>query len=133
HGDGIVENTLAAARAAVAANYAIEVDLILTADGEAVVFHDDTLDRLTKAGGPLAQRSLAELKQVSFRAMDERIPTLQELLDAVAGRTPLVLELKSNWDGDDRLTARTAEILKGYAGLAAAMSFDPAVLMQLQR
>lgn len=133
HGDGIVENTLAAARAAVAANYAIEVDLILTADGEAVVFHDDTLDRLTKAGGPLARRSLAELKQVSFRATDERIPTLQELLDTVAGRTPLVLELKSNWNGDDRLTARTAEILKGYPGPVAAMSFDPTVLMQLQR
>ncbi len=133
HGGGVVENTLGAARAAVAAGYAIEVDLMLTADGEVVVFHDDTLDRLTDAQGPLAERTLSELKRVGFRGTDERIPTLQELLDTVAGRSPLVLELKSSWDGDERLAARTAEVLAGYAGPVAGMSFDPAVLLQLQQ
>src|SRR5690606_14129568 len=60
-------------------------------------------------------------------------PTLQELLDTVAGRTPLVIELKSNWDGSDRLAARTAEILRGYKGPAAVMSFDPQVVMALRK
>ena len=133
HGHGLIENTLAAAQAAVEANYAIEVDLQLTADSEVVVFHDDTLDRLTTAAGPLAARTLAELKQVSFRGTDERIPALEELLDLVAGRTPLVLELKSDWNGDAKLSARVAEILAGYAGPVAGMSFDPEILMALQR
>jgi glycerophosphoryl diester phosphodiesterase len=133
HGNGVIENTLGAARAAVEANYAIEVDLQLTADNEVVVFHDDTLDRLTSATGPLAARSLAELKRVSFRGTDDRIPTLQELLDLVAGRTPLVLELKSEWDGDERLAARVAELLSGYAGPVACMSFDPQIVMALQK
>jgi glycerophosphoryl diester phosphodiesterase len=125
HGAGIVENTLGAARAAIEANYAIEVDLQLTADGEVVVFHDSTLDRLTQASGPLATRTLAELKAIRLRDGGERIPALQELLDAVAGRTPLVLELKSEWNGDERLVKRTAEVLMSYSGPVAAMSFDP--------
>lgn len=133
HGNGLIENTLGACRAAMEAGYANEVDIQLTADNEVVVFHDDTLDRLTDATGPLAARTLAELKQVAIRGSNERIPTLQELLDTVAGRTPLVIELKSNWDGSDRLAARTAETLRGYKGPAAVMSFDPQVVMALRK
>jgi glycerophosphoryl diester phosphodiesterase len=132
HGALIVENTLGAARAAVGANYAIEVDLQLTADGEVVVFHDSTLERLTQASGLLAARTLTELKGIRLRECDERIPTLQELLDAVADRTPLVLELKSEWDGDDQLVKRVAEILVSYSGPVAAMSFDPAQVAALR-
>ena len=130
-GEGLIENTLDAAAAAVAGNYGIEVDLQLAADGEVVVFHDDTLERLTNGSGPLATRTLAELKALSFRASPERIPTLQELLARVAGRTPLVLELKSEWNGDDRLAARLAAVLMSYAGPVAAMSFDPDLVAAL--
>ncbi len=133
HGNGLIENTLGACRAATEAGYANEVDIQLTADNEVVVFHDDTLGRLTDAAGPLAARTLAELKQIAIHGSNERIPTLQELLDTVAGRTPLVIELKSNWDGSDRLAARTAEILRGYEGPAAVMSFDPQVVMALRK
>jgi glycerophosphoryl diester phosphodiesterase len=133
HGNGLIENTLGAARAATEAGYAIEIDVQLTADNEVVVFHDDTLDRLTEATGPLKARTLAELKQLTIRGSNERIPTLQELLDTVHGRTPLVIELKSEWDGSDRLAARTAEILKGYEGPVAGMSFDPRILIDLQK
>lgn len=133
HGNGLIENTLGAARAATEAGYAIEVDIQSTVDNEVVVFHDDTLDRLTDATGPLAARTLAELKQIAIRNSNERIPTLQELLDTVGGRTPLVVELKSSWDGDDRLAARTAEILRNYNGPVAGMSFDPSVVMALRR
>lgn len=133
HGNGAIENTLGAARAAADAHYAIEVDLQLTADNEVVVFHDDTLDRLTTATGPLAGRTLAELKQIPIRGSDERIPTLQELLDLVAGQTPLVIELKSDWTGDEKLPACVAKILAGYAGPVAGMSFDPEMLMSLKK
>jgi glycerophosphoryl diester phosphodiesterase len=133
HGSGLVENTLGAAAAAAAANYGIEVDLQLSSDGEVMVFHDTTLDRVTKSSGPLAAKSSAELKEVEFRDCAERIPTLQELLDTVAGRTPLVLELKSESDGDTRLPARVAEILAGYAGPVAAMSFDPQMVIAIRK
>jgi len=133
HGGGVIENTLAAAKAAVDAGYAIEVDLQLTSDNEIVVFHDDTLDRLTDAKGPLAERTLAELKGFAIGGTREHIPALQELLDLVAGRTPLVLELKSDWNGDERLARRTAEVLVGYSGPVAVMSFDPRILVTLQK
>jgi glycerophosphoryl diester phosphodiesterase len=109
------------------------VDLQLTADGEVVVFHDDTLDRLPDATGPVSTRTLDELKQISIRDSDNRIPTLQELLNLVAGRTPLILELKSDWNGDERLPARVAEVLTGYHGPVAGMSFDPDILLALRK
>ncbi|MGE3990945.1 glycerophosphodiester phosphodiesterase family protein [Pseudorhodoplanes sp.] len=129
---GIVENTAAAFSAAITAQYAIECDLQIAADGEAMVFHDDTLDRLTERHGPLASLSASELKKVALKASTDRIMTLGELCDLVAGRVTLVLEMKSRFDGDSRLAARVAEVVMGYAGPIAAMSFDPTVVGALQ-
>src|SRR5689334_25440586 len=100
---GIVENTASAFAGAIKRGYAIECDLQLTADGEAVVFHDDSLDRLTLATGPVRTRPLAELQSLHLRDTADRIPTLRELLGEVADRTPLLVELKSDWTGDRRL------------------------------
>jgi glycerophosphoryl diester phosphodiesterase len=133
HGGALLENTLGAAAAAAAANYAIEVDLQLSADGEIVVFHDDTLDRLAEATGPVATRSLAELKQIRLKGTEERIPTLSELLALVAGRVPLLLELKSNRHVDERLVTRVAAELANYSGPVAVMSFDPRLLVAVRR
>jgi len=130
---GIVENTLSAATAAIAKNFAIECDLQLTADGEAVVFHDDSLDRLTLASGPVRARSFAELKAIPLRDTSDRIPTFGELLAAVAGRTPLLIELKSDWTGDRRLETEAARVLSAYQGRAAVMSFDPASMLAMRR
>jgi glycerophosphoryl diester phosphodiesterase len=132
HGNGLIENTLGAAAAAVEANYGIEVDLQLSADGEVVVFHDTTLERLTNGTGPVAALPSAELRKLSFPGSAERIPTLQELLDTVGGRTPLVLELKSGWNGDLTLAERVSTKLLGYGGPVAAMSFDPDLVAALQ-
>ena len=132
HGGAIVENTLAAADAAAAANYGIECDIQLTADDEPVVFHDDTLDRLTVAAGPLAARTLAELKDISFRDGGGRIPTLAEFLAGIAGRTPILIELKSRWDGNTRIAERAAAVLADYRGPFALMSFDPWLVRTLR-
>ena len=132
HGGAIVENTLAAADAAAAANYGIECDIQLTADDEPVVFHDDTLDRLTVAAGPLAARTLAELKGISFRDGGGRIPTLAEFLAGIAGRTPILIELKSRWDGNTRIAERAAAVLVDYRGPFALMSFDPWLVRTLR-
>lgn len=135
-GAGRVENTLSAVRAAVDRGFAIEVDVQATADGEAVVFHDFTLDRLTTGTGRVDARSVAELKAVAFKAApDERIPTLGELLGTVAGRVPLVVEIKSEFERPKSLTLteRTAALLSAYHGPVAAMSFDPEIVAALRR
>ena len=82
---GRVENTLTAVRAAVARDFSIEVDVQLTGDGEAVVFHDFTLDRLTTGQGRLDRKTLAEIQGAPFRVSDDRVPTLAELLEEQDG------------------------------------------------
>jgi glycerophosphoryl diester phosphodiesterase len=129
---GIVENTPSAFSAAVAGQYAIECDLQLSADGEAMVFHDDTLGRLTERPDALASLTTAELKAVAFKATADHMLTLGELCDLVSGRVTLVLELKSHFKGDARLADRVAAVIKGYAGPVAAMSFDPEIVGSLQ-
>ena len=130
--NGVVENTPSAFAAAISCNYAIESDLQLSADGEAMVFHDETLDRLTVAQGPLSARNSDELKAIAFKNTDDRMITLSGLCELVAGRVTLVIEIKSHYDGDTRLAARTVEVLQGYAGPVAAMSFDPLLVSALR-
>src|ERR1700757_169776 len=114
-----------AARAAIAGNFAIECDIQLTLDGEAMVHHDDELGRLTEGSGALLTKTAAELQAVRFKGTDERMMMLADLCDLVAGRVPLVIEVKSHFDGDRRLVKRMAEVLSSYSGPAAGMSFDP--------
>lgn len=129
---GIIENMPGAFAAAIAGNFAIETDLQLSADGEAMVHHDDALGRLTEGFGPLLGKTSAELKAVKFKDASERMMSLGDLCALVAGRVPLVIEVKSHFDGDRRLVARMAEVLAGYTGPAAAMSFDPDQVLALR-
>src|SRR5215468_4625663 len=126
--NGVIENTGAAFSAAIAAGYGIEADLQISADGEAMVHHDDVLGRLTDASGRLAEMSAAQIKAVHFKAGSGRVLTLAELCDLVAGRSTLLLELKSHFDGDTRLVERAIEVLANYRGPVALMSFDPALI-----
>ena len=129
---GIIENTPTAFAAAIASNYGIETDLQVSADGEAMVHHDDVLGRLTEGTGALAEMTAAQLKAVPFRSTADRMITLGELCDLVAGRVTLLLELKSQREAhtrsDHRLASRIAAVLQGYRGPVAAMSFDPALM-----
>ena len=129
---GIIENMPAAAAAAVEANFAIECDIQLTADGEAMVHHDDELGRITEGSGPLLGKTSAELKQVAFKDTPEKMMSLADLCALVAGRVPLVIEVKSHFDGDRRLVTRMAEVLASYNGPAVGMSFDPDQLIALR-
>ena len=127
-----VENTLAAAQAALAHGFAVECDVRLTRDGEAVVFHDRDLDRLTTATGPLALRTAAELAGLVFRRGTRGVPPLSTLLATIAGRVPLIVEIKSGFDGDGRLAARVADVIAGYGGPLALKSFDVDMLAALR-
>jgi len=129
---GVIENTASAFTAAIAGYYGIECDVQVSADGEAMVHHDDALGRLTEGSASLASQNAAALKAVIFRATADRMLTLGELCDLVGGRVPLLIEIKSRFDGDPRLTRRVADVLAGYRGPVAAMSFDPAPVTALR-
>jgi glycerophosphoryl diester phosphodiesterase len=129
---GIIENMPAAAQAAAAGMFAIECDVQLSADGEVMVHHDGVLGRLTEGSGKLRDKTAAELKSVPFKATSERMMTLADLCDLVAGRVPLVIEVKSTFDGDRKLVKRMAEVLSSYKGPAVGMSFDPDQVMALR-
>jgi glycerophosphoryl diester phosphodiesterase len=130
---GIVENTAGAVQAALAARYGIEVDLQISADGDAMVHHDAVLGRLTEGDGRLDQLTSAELKRVKFRGSQERMLSLGDLCDLIDGRVALLPELKSRFDGDRRLAERVAALLAGYKGPVAPMSFDPLQLQVLRQ
>ena len=115
-----------------AGNFGIETDIQLTADGEAMVHHDDELGRLTEGSGALLTKTAAELKRVVFKGTPEKMMSLAELCALVAGRVPLVIEVKSHFNGDRRLVRRMAEVLSSYDGLVAAMSFDPDQVLALR-
>ena len=126
---GIVENSRAAAEAAIAAGYGIELDIQRAADGEAMVFHDDCLPRLTGAPGRVSERDAAALARLPLIGSGETIPRLADFLALVAGRAPLLIEIKDQ-DGMlgpavGPLERRVAELLGFYAGPVALMSFNP--------
>ena len=129
---GVIENMPGAVQAAVAGNFSIEVDIQLTADGEAMVHHDDALGRLTEGSGALLGESAAELRAVKFKNTTERMMSLDDLLTLVAGRAPLVIEVKSHFDGDRKLVKRMADVLASYSGPVVGMSFDPDQVLALR-
>ncbi|MGL6209469.1 MAG: glycerophosphodiester phosphodiesterase family protein [Paracoccaceae bacterium] len=126
---GIVENSASAIAAAVTAGYGIEIDLQLSSDGQAMVFHDETLDRLTAETGPLNAHSAAALAKIPLKGTTDTIPTLSQILNLIQGRVPLLIEVKDQTNAmaptDGRLEAATAAALKDYQGPVALMSFNP--------
>jgi glycerophosphoryl diester phosphodiesterase len=132
---GRIENSAAAVKAAVAAGYGIEIDLQLSKDGVAMVFHDDDLDRLTDETGPVNARTAAELGRIRLKDTTDTIPTLAEALALIDGRVPLLIEIKDQslvmGPTDGRLEAATAQALDGYRGDVALMSFNPAAVAHM--
>lgn len=126
---GRPENSRASIRAAIAAGYGIEIDVQLSADNAAMVFHDYALERLTVATGAVRLRKAAELAQTRLKGGDEGIPPLNKVLDLVAGQVPLLMELKDQDGGMGTdigaLEAAVAAVLASYSGPVALMSFNP--------
>ncbi len=135
--DGRPENSREAAEAAIGHGYGIELDVQLSADGRAMVFHDYDLDRLTGDTGPVRERSAAELSGIPLTGGSTGMPDLGEFLSIVSGRVPLLLEIKDQ-DGAlgsniGALEASVAEALETYAGDVAVMSFNPHSVAEMKR
>lgn len=126
--DGSVpENSLAAFKAAAAAGYGIELDVHLTADGQVVVFHDDTLKRMCGADKAVCECTYEQLLDHRLLGTEQRIPLLSEVFEAVGGRVPLLVELK-NGKQNKALCEKTAALLDGYSGVYCIESFNPLVV-----
>jgi glycerophosphoryl diester phosphodiesterase len=122
---GVIENTASAFTAAIEAGYAIETDVQAAAGYEPVIFHDETLDRLTQATGEVVALGPKALQRIALHGTGDRILTLAAFLELVAGRVPVFLEIKTAWDGRQALERNIAARLAQYQGPLAVMSFDP--------
>lgn len=130
---GLIENTAPAFEAAIARGYGIECDLRPAAGGEPVVFHDETLDRLVHGSGPVAALEPRDLETLRYRGQGIGILTFFSLLELAAGRVPLLVEVKSEWDPPHQeFLSRIAALARAYDGPLALMSFDPAVMAALK-
>ncbi len=135
HGQGqyAPENSLRAFANAIRRGFAIELDVHASLDGEAIVFHDDTLMRMTGQDGLLAQFLTRDLVAMTLKGSDQHIPTLAQVLDLVRGQVGLLIELKTERATDDRLERRVSELLRPYRGPVAVQSFNPATIRWFAR
>lgn len=135
HGPGVPENSLASVRAAVEAGYGIEIDIQHDAEGNPVVFHDYDLERMVGIEGFIADTSRDELAKLRLGKSGEGIPSLAEVLREVAGKVPLLIEIKDQdgrlGDNVGDLQDRVASALLGYDGPVAVMSFNPEAIAAL--
>ncbi len=130
---GLIENTEPAFAAAIAKDFGIECDLRPAADGTPMVFHDLPLGRLVDAHGKISDFMPADLARLTYKGCDTRILTFADFLDLVAGKVPLLVEIKSEWEPPDEAFVKAiAKQAKRYKGPIALMSFDPAVIAALK-
>jgi len=135
--EGRAENSLAAFDAAIAGGYAIELDVQASADGEAMVFHDYTLERLAEATGRVDARSAADLRGIALHG-GGTIPDLATVLARIDGRANVLIEIKDQTGDygatDGALERHVCDIVRanGHAGTCAIMSFNPHVILAVK-
>ena len=123
----VPENSLAAFRRAVKAGYGVELDVHITKDDQLAVFHDDNLKRVTGVDRNIEDLTMAELKQLRLCGTEETIPTLQEVLEVLDGKVPLILEIKRG-KRNTQLCQLIRSALFGYNGPVCIESFDPTII-----
>lgn len=133
---GVPENSMAAFRLAVDNGYAIELDVRLLGDGNVVVFHDATLDRMTNQAGYILDLNSGQLPGLSLLGTQETPPLFSDMLNMVRGRVPLYVEIK-NGNRPGRLEQQVLLLLNNYlmqyGGSFAVASFNPLVLAWFKR
>lgn len=128
------ENSMEAFRRAVDAGYGMELDVQLSGDGQVVVFHDDTLTRVTGHSGFVSDYTYEELLQFPLYDSPERIPLFSDVLALVDGRTPLIVELKAPGNRFSReLCEKVAAMLDVYSGEFCIESFHAMYVFWFRR
>ena len=132
HKEGVPENSLEAFKRAAEGGFGIELDVRLSSDGVLMVFHDDTLERMTEEEGRVDKRCASELREIKLLGTDEHIPTFDEVLELVSGKVPLLVEIKED-SSDTSVSAKVAQRLKSYEGDFIIESFNPLSLEAVKK
>ena len=132
HNSERAENSMSAFRAAVEAGFGIELDVRLSSDGRLVVFHDDTLDRVVGREGRVDAFTYGELSGMSLCGTEDGIPLFTDVLELVAGRVPLLVEIKED-AGVYAVSDECARILAEYRGPYIVESFNPLSLKNFRK
>lgn len=132
-GQSIIENSETALRQAMSAGVGIEIDVQMSGDRVPMVFHDETLSRLTGQDGRLSFMKSSVLNQIPYTIGHDRILTLKECLDIVDGQVPLLIEVKSHWTDKDEMEQGIMDAVCDYKGAFGIMSFDPSVIRRLKK
>jgi glycerophosphoryl diester phosphodiesterase len=132
HDETSCENSLSAFEKAIALDLPIELDVQASLEGIPVVFHDDSLDRLTALNGPIYHQTVETLETTFLKETSETIPTLKTVLKVIDGRVPLLIEIKSE-SPYVSLTKAVIETLQDYAGLYTLQSFDPKIVTLIKK
>ena len=123
----IPENSLPAFSRAVENGYGVELDVQLSRDGRVVVFHDDDLKRVCGDARRVDEVDYEELKTLRLYASEETIPLFDEVLATIAGKTPIIVELKTG-KRNKELCEKTLAALRSYMGVTCIESFDPTIV-----
>ncbi len=127
--NGVIENSRKAFAAAIQGGYGIELDVQLSRDGQAMVFHDRGMKRLTGLQGKLAHHTAAELGAIKLKDSEDVVETLPTILNLIAGQVPVIVEIKTTpREEAGALEEAVAAALDNYEGPAAIMSFAPAAV-----
>ena len=132
HGEGAAENSMTAFTRARDLGYGIEFDIRLAKDGQLVVFHDATLNRVCGVDGRVVDRTVNELSEISLLGTKDTVPTLREVLDLIDGAVPLLIEIKEE-AGETSVAERFLEEIKGYTGEFIVESFNPFSLRAVKK
>lgn len=125
---GVPENSLACFQAAIEKGFAIELDIQLSSDGVAMVFHDADLERMCGVQGKIWEYTAAQLKEMKLLGTEETIPTFEETLALINGQVPLLVEYKMD-KADTAVCAAGQALLDKYNGDYAIQCFDPRALL----
>lgn len=131
-GSGVPENSIAAVENAIETGFPVEIDVQVTSDGRAVVFHDWNLLRLTGRDRRVSLTTYPEITELRLQGSDASIPTLEEMLKIIGGRVPILIEIK-NRRGVNQLEPAVANALSDYRGEHAVQSFNPYTLGWFRR
>ena len=130
-GGNVIENSLSAYKNAVTNGYPIEIDVYATKDGQLVSYHDSSLERLTGESGLIWQKTLDELKTLRLLGSDEVIPTLDQVLEVVDGKVPLLIEIKPQ--KDKKIVEKLVDRLMSYTGEYALQSFNHSYILKVKK
>lgn len=129
--EGVVENSVKAVQRAIESGFGVEIDIQPSSDQYPMVFHDETLDRLTSFSGQINKMTARELKNISYSDGSDHISSLDEILSLINGKVPLLIEIKSDWSGTASIEKQLCSLLRDYEGVCGIMSFDPSIIRRL--